>query len=326
MDIMKAYPDGSVSFARLRRFTPDPIAPAQDCEKAVEAIWIERVLRPEKWQQRLETLGLSTLPNSHKPQPSSRGTGGITSHQRRLVRFGADHLEHRYGKSRLSFITCTLPPAFVELGRDCWAEAVRQFVQEVRRQLERHALPSLVVGVTEVQENRMDKSGGCPLHLHLVVVGRNRKSAWVLTPEWIRDKWMNAIANATGNNSVNDFGTSTRIERIHKSASGYIGKYMSKGCAVTKKVIEQGMQHLLPACWCVCSNVLRNLYQRSIRTVSGVHVQDVFDFVLSACQECFSFTKWVEIPRSDGISMKVGWYGRLRRDLSHDQFWELTGN
>lgn len=325
MDIMKAYPDGSVSFARLRCFTPDPLPPRQPLNRTNPGNWFRDELTPEQYQNWASSLGLSTLANSHSPARAQRGTGGITSHGRRLVRFGAADLQRVYGVSRLSFITCTLPEAFVSLGRECWAEAVRQFVQSVKRELVRQGLPSHVVGVTEVQEARMDKFGGCPLHLHLVVVGKRPKGRWALTPEWIRDKWRNAVVNATGNDKEIKFDTSTRIERIHKSADGYIGKYMSKGCKVTRQVIDQGMQHLLPACWYVCSNGLRKLYQRNIRTFSGDDVKHVFDFVLSACLECFCYFKWVEVPGADGLPMKVAWTGRLKREWSSDQFCELLG-
>lgn len=328
MDNMKAYPDGTVTFSKLRRFLPDPLPKRKPPTEAQQ--WAKSAIAVHGVEAALASapLGLSILDNSRKPPKSRRGLGGMTSHQRRLTRWGAGWLEEKYGRQNLSFLTNTLPAEFTHVESHMtaaqWAECCRRFVEELRRQLRRKELPDHVIGCVEIQESRQERFGGVPYHLHIVFVGKKRGTTWGISKEWCSERWEDIVRNATGNKEEINFGTATRIEKIRKSASGYLGKYMSKGAHITEVITAQGLQAFLPTCWNIATQALRKLYKKLTRQRSGNDVKAVFDRVINNYICLFAFSRFVEIEGSDGLPKRVAWHGRLKGEVSVNAFWSLT--
>jgi len=323
MSTIKQYPDGRVTFGIKLTRKREPEEELPDLTQGKDAWDFMRVNNPDGYHEILPALGLSNVVNYHKPSRSRRGQTGISSHGKGFVKFAAEAVERRWGQRNTVMITTTLPPALPDLTPEQFAEAKRQFLQSLSRHASKHGFQHWIVSVTEIQERRWESMGGMPLHLHIVMPGRRPYGHWILTPRQVQDMWENAIRNATGNNEEIDWGTSTRIERIRKSASAYIGKYMSKGCSVTRKAMEQGLANLLPSSWYSGTRYLTKLYKRSIRSVSGQHVTAIGYWMIEALQECFSWAKWVEIPTGEGSKYVVGWVGILKQEWRGDKFWNL---
>lgn len=214
-------------------------------------------------------LGSSKVANSQDEaktrdiRAAQRGAKGITIYGARMVRNACYLLQQKYGKKRLSFLTTTLPGSpeqTVEAAAN-WGEITRRFMQALREKLRREGLPGYIVSVTEVQMKRFLATGGMPLHLHLVFVGRPLDNApWVFTKSWVNECWKTAVTGVTPSLKSLDFAPSTRIERIEKDAAGYLGKYMSKGAAAVDEVIDQNpdLYEFLPRAWYNLTNEMRH--------------------------------------------------------------------
>lgn len=226
----------------------------------------------------VDPLGLSILPISHSlgeddiedaAERARRGTGGITPHGARMVRNAAYLLQKHAGNDTLSFLTCTLPSGAqrtLAAGRE-WAEIVRRFNQSIRRKLIACGLTGSLVGVTEIQEKRLDKEGGMPLHLHLVFRGRRPKGPWMLSPEEVTAVWARTVQSRVPGYEDADWSASINIQRVRKSAAGYLGKYMSKGGAVVDEIVKEGGEQAdsLPSAWWFCSAKLKKAVMGRVR-------------------------------------------------------------
>lgn len=233
-------------------------------------------------------LGSSKVPNSQDVAQTSsirggqRGSKGITIYGARLVRNACYLLQQKYGKQRLSFLTTTLPgsPELTVAAAAEWGEITRRFLQALREKLIRSGLPGYIVSVTEVQMKRFVATGGMPLHLHLVFVGRPLDNApWVLSKKWVNDCWRTAVVGRVPALKDLDFGPSTRIERIEKDAAGYLGKYMSKGAAAVDFVIQEHAElyEFLPRAWYNLTNEMRQTVLQNVAygPVIGTAVEEM---------------------------------------------------
>jgi hypothetical protein len=215
-------------------------------------------------------MGLSALVISHRPiQKRKKGLKGITSKGKKLVRSCAAMMEDRYGRGRLSFITCTMPPIApdgIATGQCVtqaesekialnWPELQRQFWQTVARRLAREGLPTDYVSVNEVQEQRFRRTGEVALHNHGLFVGRHPKQMWVIGPNEFRSMWERIISNCI--ERPISLPAATQIDSLRKSCKAEMGKYISKGCKITNAVIEAGKGYLLPTAWYNASKTLK---------------------------------------------------------------------
>lgn len=211
-------------------------------------------------------MGLSDAINSHKSTRKARGTHGITSYGKRMVRSGAALLERSHGRSCLTLGTCTLPPMEPdELRRVCleWSDLTRKFFQELQRLLTRKGLDTNYIQVTEIQEKRFDQWRQVFPHLHWVCQGRKTsRSAWSITPDEIKSLWERLLGNLLGREI--DGKAATRIEMPRKSLQAELGKYLSKGSKVVDKVIEAGYADHLPSAWWGWSKSLRKQVKQEI--------------------------------------------------------------
>ncbi len=218
------------------------------------------------WPNGEVSLGLSMPVNSHTapkpPEQRERRGQKQTTHSKRMVRNGAWWLQRIFGKDRLAFLTLTLPDEAVtaleskEDASDLYAEMTRQYLQWMRRRLSRAGLCEEIVGCDEVQPERFRTHGKVALHTHLVFQGRqHRKGAWAIGVKEFLNRWNSIVSNVLGIEI--ESSSSTRVEKLRKSAEYYLAKYMSKAGSVVEEVIAAGKRYMLPAHWWHCSSKLK---------------------------------------------------------------------
>lgn len=194
---------------------------------------------------------------------TQRGLKGVSRHAARMTRNAAFLLESKYPLKRLGFYTFTLPRVSETSDYAAakeWAEIVRIFLQSVTRLLSAAGLPTSYVGCTEIQEGRYARYGGLPLHLHIVVVGKqaNRKNWAIHSDQW-RALWRSAVMGRCPEFSEVSFSASVDTVVVKKSAAGYLGKYMSKGVQALGAILadDPGLAEFMPRSWSHCSLKLR---------------------------------------------------------------------
>lgn len=273
---------------------------------------------PEIYKKRviLSPLGSSTVPNSHT-ESRSRGRMGISAHGRKLVRNAALRLEREHLKSTLSFLTLTIPGLGEEgalLVCENWHHIVRVFQQRLKRMLQRAGLTGEMVGVTEVQEKRFASSNVVALHLHIVFQGRQFGEGWALKPGEVRNAWREVLTPYL--RECQDelyWDACENLVRVEKSASGYLGKYLSKGSKVCADILKAYPNVCLPACWYLCTNSLR------VRVKQNILYFTSFDFPLfeEVCtqgrsSEYFLFIHPIEIDKGNGEVFRCGYVGKMK--------------
>ena len=263
-----------------------------------------------------EPLGSSMRSNSHKRV--RRGSKGISKAGRRAVENSAILLESTYGRSRISFLTLTIPgvtedEAIALSGN--WSEIVRVFLQWLCRRLKNAGLPDCVVSVTEVQEGRLRGSGVLGLHLHMLFVGRKAVGGWLFSPEDIREAWRRAVGNHLSMPpEFYDWRAVERLERIKKSASGYIGKYMSKGLKSAQLISEVRPDVVLPSTWYNLSQSMRRWYKKSVVILSRELAGYIVELIENKEEECFEFVGSVSVSYRDR-QIKVGYCGKMTTSM-----------
>lgn len=323
----KVYPDATLTSGFIRKFNLS-LVPKRTSQQQEWDAWVMTSVRVHGVKltlTALETLGLSILPNLSKESRPPRGRKGITSHGRRMVRFSARHLSDRYAQKCLSFLTCTLPPMpseAVMILLPEWSRLLHNFRRKLQYHLKRAGLPTSIVGVTEVQEKRFENEGSLPLHIHWIFVGRKPRKTWEYCCEHYRECWRECIQEIIGNDYGIEWEASTRVESIRKDASGYIGKYMSKGCKAVRAVNEQGWEWLLPSSWYTCTNDLRATYKKNLYVVSGAVATKLYSLCQKELKHLIGWSRDISIPSQDGTQIFVGWCARLKRGISPEAFIE----
>jgi hypothetical protein len=265
--------------------------------------------------------GLSLVQNSSKT--FRKGLKGISSKGKKTIRCAAEWLEARYGRKLLSFGTVTVPSVTVSQAQrlaENWSKIVHLFLRDLVRGLQSKDLPVHVANVTEIQEKREARSGIPALHLHFVYVGRNSvRAGWMLNRLDVRALWKKQMDKWLGGDI--DCSATENVVGVKHSASGYLGKYMSKGAGMCADLIKRGMQEFLPSTWWNCTQALK-------RQVTSAIISDpaAIAWLQSLCDgfhsELFAFIRPVLIPRSDGTAFQIGWTGRLLpkwRDVIYSQ-------
>jgi len=228
-------------------------------------------------------LGLSELSNSHKDiemeERTRRGLGGITMYGQRMVKNAAYLLQQKYGARQLTFLTLTLPGTpdeTFEVSKE-WSRITRNFYQKLKRRLVGEGLSPAVVGVTEIQPKRFLRTGGMPLHLHIVFQGANRDNEWVFRPDDFKNMWRETVMAVFPGMEKHSFASATNTQRVRDSAAGYLGKYMSKGEKDISMVIEKspGVVDALPSAWYNLSKEARDAVRSYTRY--GPEVGDMLE-------------------------------------------------
>lgn len=261
-------------------------------------------------------IGLSIVPNFNNPQDGPQevtklaryGGAGITRYGRHMVRSGSALLEKSYGIDCLSFITCTIPgnPSDTAAVAKDWGRVTNRFMVSLRRELAGLGMPDYVIGCTEIQEQRFLATGGMPLHLHLVVVGRKTaRSHWKLQASRLRELWGRAVCSVPGVSQELEFGASCDIQKVKKSAAAYLGKYLSKGSASVEAIRTQTPEliDLLPSQWWLCSRAMRVAVLQHV-AYGSTHAEAIDQMMQSKRRELFF--RWVaNVPILDAQGGKI---------------------
>lgn len=232
---------------------------------------MEREITPSEYAARWDSsLGLALAANSHtEPDYGAppRGTGGLTSYGRRLVRNAVEMLERAYGTKNLSFATMTLPTLEYEEYWNVssnWSEVVRVFYQAVSRKLGAKLLPPFYVSVTELQPERTRREGVPALHVHFVFVGRRRgEKGWRMHPHELREMWKRSVERFCW--SSVDWDACERVEAVRYTAAGYMSKYMSKGDTGDDNLRRDNTGWSLPTAWYNISLKLKQKINQKVR-------------------------------------------------------------
>jgi hypothetical protein len=240
-----------------------------------------------------------------------------------MIRCAADRLEKTLPPRTVGFGTVTVPSGLGEseqrLLAGYWPELNRQFHQWLGRRLSRSGVSQLVVSVSEVQSQRYLNFGQFPLHLHFVYQCRkNSYSPFVLSPLEVREYFCKLVSRFIGRPCH-----STAVENlqvIKKSASGYIGKYLSKGGEIVSQMADTGDDWMLPRQWWYVSRPLASWVRRN--TARGMNTGK---FLEALCRELLDADEWPDgywakpiLIDLDGFSYLAGWVGRIPVRLARD--------
>lgn len=263
-------------------------------------------------------LDSSKVSNSHNP--SQRGSGGLTRYGGKMVRNAVYLLERNYGKDRLSFLTLTLPNLSADgwaIVVDEWSDVVRQFMQWLQRKQQKAGLAKLAVAVTELQPERTLRDGVPALHLHIVFLGRKERKGWVVSPSQIRSAWRRILVGKLGRESEGLYWDAVEnLQRVRKSAQGYLAKYLSKGAQGYALAVEKGVA--MVSAWWNCTALLRKMVKAEVRQLSA---RDVWLLDIMKAEGGESYFRWeraimVPVPAPIGsdkpdAEIPVGVAGRL---------------
>lgn len=266
-------------------------------------------------------IGLSKVANSHKKSQDfterlQRGTSGITSYGQRMVTNAAYLLQKIHGGARLSFLTCTLPgtPELTIRIAEEWAEITRIFYQSLKRHLVKNGLGPEVVGVTEIQPERFRKTGGMPLHLHVVFQGAVSDYQWRFRPAHLTRLWKRAVTARVPDCGEFSFASACNVQSVKNNAAGYLGKYMSKGtddiCAILDDDPE--LIDVIPRSWYHLSSEARDMVKMNM--VEGERVGLTMEKWMQWDDELASPFKYkleVRLKDRQGYVVKSFWVGEL---------------
>lgn len=247
------------------------------------------------------------------------GLKGITRSGARKVRCAAHLMQERFRRQNLTFATVTVPDLPIEhlaILHGQWGKAVELYRLGLTRLLKRQGLPGEIISVTEIQEKRHDRTGIPVLHVHSLFVGRFPYGGWVVSPKAHDKVWENAVAAVIGSVSVS-FKSAANLQQVKASASGYLGKYMTKAGAVVKSCIEQGYASWMPKQWW---NMTRSLKQWVDRET--MDIPHFAGFLLDAASEVstriWQFVKHITLDIGDAQPYWLATYGRLNPILAKE--------
>lgn len=216
---------------------------------------IDRAIDPTKDEVKaIAPLGLSSETNSRTANRKStepKGRKGITSYGKKMVRNMAVHMEDSTDRRQLTFGTATLPsmPASdMATVQRSWAIVVNRFFEEMGRHFQRAGQTLKYVHCTEIQPRRWLARREVGLHIHWLCVGRPSVDAkWTIAPHEVAEIWARVLGRVLGYQP--DTSKATRVEVPKKSVRRELSKYLSKGCAVIKQIIDAGLGDRLPNAW-----------------------------------------------------------------------------
>ena len=278
----KVYPDKSFSIGRIprkqkgiseRRYDRDytdqfdSFTEVKKTYKGVEVStyeWLDGKAHASKFNKSPESSQKSKTYGSH----------GITRFGRRVVKNGAILLERKYGIRRLGFVTCTIPAfdsATIKVVARNWGEITRRFFQKVKRHQEKMGQPLEIICCTEIQEKRYRKFGDIAPHLHFIYVCKQRahEKKFNIVASLLRRYWQESMSQVIqkvqgGLDRQVSFSASVNAQVINKSASSYLGKYMSKGGAILAELKEKGLEEYFPSQWWTASSLMKKMFKESV--------------------------------------------------------------
>lgn len=266
-------------------------------------------------------LTSSTARNHHKPTRKN-GKKGITAYGKRVVRNLAQYIQEKHGRKRVGFFTLTLPelppPVLVAVCQK-WSDLQRKYFQKLARYHKKLKKPFYYVSVTEIQSRRWERTGNPGYHIHYVCPVYKMsfsRGDYLVTAEWMREAWQSVLQNFINSlqlDGVEYICTAPRVgcELIKKSASAYLGKYMSKGGDLVSEVVAEMGEDCIPGQWWSCSSCLRRWFKSAIRPLSP----DTIGFLFNLCNGedcpfiCYSHRKYIHLPHRGDVCISLS--GRI---------------
>nr|CRY96862.1 hypothetical protein [uncultured prokaryote] len=274
------------------------LPPANDCDREEDALWF-----------------FSPGSDDVAPAPKSstrHGLKGIPRSAARIVRNAAYLLQKKVGRENLTFATVTVPAMPLEKMRvlhENWHKVVELYRLGLRRALQKKGLSGETVGVSEIQEERRERTGLPVLHLHTVFQGRWPYGQWAVTTKTHDRLWGNAV-RAVIPYALVSFKSAANLQEVRTSAANYLGKYITKGVASVQKIVDEGMSDWLPRQWW---NVTRSL--RAAVDAETVRADGLAEQMLIAAQRdnkvVWLFHGSVSIDIGGMTDYWVATYGRL---------------
>ena len=248
---LRVYPSGD--FSLYPEPKPRPSKPPQDFQEALSPLGLSHPVKchnppsdilnngeesqnDEHFSDSLLTINggagrgdrpdLDSQPS--RPPRAPRGSGGLTTEAARIVRSSCQLLDEIAAGRPIAMLTLTLPfcdRAQLDLATENWSEIMRQYMQELSREMTRVMLPVLWVFTTEWQRRGA-------LHAHIAFIAhptllRPRGSEYPIKKEWYRDTWRRILFNVLGQDL--NCNSATRIEKVRTHIGAYLSKYISKG-------------------------------------------------------------------------------------------------
>ena len=193
------------------------------------------------------------------PPPKRRyGLNGIPRKAARIVRNAAYLLQKSVRRENLTFATVTVPTMPIKdmaVLHQEWHKAVEIYRLGLKRHLQNAGLSGESVGVSEIQEERCEKTGLPVLHLHTVFQGRVPYGPWAISTECHDELWRNAVKVVLPKALIS-FKSAANLQVVKTSAANYLGKYISKGAISVAAVKDAGMSDWLPRQWWNCTRSL----------------------------------------------------------------------
>lgn len=263
-------------------------------------------------------------------RPETYGRKGITGYGQKVVRSGAHLLQQKYGKSRLSFLTLTVPSyGYEDEARIAqnWAYLTKSLLQALRRRLRRLRLPESVVLVTELQPRRLQNGEPGCLHLHLVFVGRHARQGWGISPSEFRELWLGLLSGVLGRKVPS--APCENVQRVEKDASNYLSKYMSKGVASVADMAEIVGWDRVPRQWWSATVPIKKAVKKY--TIKGPISSSILNEMIETWQKNGYLDNTMGVKFCRPITIKVtkyqdyviGFFGRLSPD-SYQDLLELS--
>lgn len=301
----RLWPDGEFSFAY------QPAGGAERLESPREYA--------RKWD---DHLGLAQTSNSHKvqdPGRARRGTKGLTSYGKKMLRNSVWRMQRLYGKRRLSFVTLTLPDLTYEehwYVASRWAEILRIFYQKLGRRLAARGLPRTYAGCTELQPARSESEEVPALHIHFVVVGRkSNKEQWALHPRVFRRVWATVVGRYVG--AGKNWRACENVAAVRKDASKYMAKYLSKGCSMDEPPRSDETGWGLPTAWYNVSLGLKRWVTANTRRHPFLMELLESSALMGLSDQAFHYLNWGNVDKCPGTGPHFC-VGRLKGDAMRE--------
>ena len=318
MDTLRISYSGRVSAGRLKRSNYEqektPAPPDREYWSLVFSVHgFTETLRLR------QSLGLSNPTNSLRPSEgrcrARRGLKGLSGKGQVKVRDSIQWMEDRLGSNLLSFWTLTIPTEnLTEPLVAGWSKIVKNLVQWLSYRLRKAGVSPQIVGVTEIQKPRQGGLSQVPaLHLHIVYQGRFRGGEWIISKTQAQEYWNTVLEKWSGR--APQSSNSSRLERVKKSCSAYLGKYLSKSV----KDLSPYKPELLPTSWYICTLNLRRIVKKMELYFTGEQARELFEYIMGN-KRILRFSKLVNITTNDGRNIPVGWFGQI---YDRFQYWQL---
>lgn len=334
------YPTGEFTLG----FAPLPKVKAKDKEyerTKGDIYWQEDgFYHDRKWYE-LHQLKMSptdippNLVNSVKlshapPKPKRRyGQKGITAYGRRCVSGAALLLQKRWGRECTGFATLTLPrltPDQEQIICSRWSDLVRKFFQWFKRHMNRIGADSDYCASTEIQESRWQCRHEVGLHIHFVYQCRQRrKGTWNLNADMVRSRWQELLANEL--HVCADMVQLPRCELsvVRKSASAYIGKYMSKGVKIVSQVLSAGKDDCLPKQWWSLGSGVRSLLKAAIIRDNSLLGEELYRAIAGLASKLrVVYKKCCTYTNAEGRERICGYFGKTNYEEVKKYYRDLT--